>query len=770
MKSFFYKMLLVASFAVACPLQADEHEIEVIKVGNDKFLRWHGKADRTYFIQVSDPNDDLKKWTWAPIIETGNDEAISYEVDGTADKGFFRLWFSDQPTSDPDGDDFDFDGLSNWDEVNTHQTNPLMWDSDDDGLPDYWEIEHGLDPNDDGSIDLANGAYGDPDGDGLTNDSEYWLWADPNLADTDSDGLNDYDEVFLYGTNLWDLDSDDDTLNDGVEVLTHATNPLEMDTDGDWMWDDYEIANNLDPVDAADGLLDADSYTLANQLEFVFLDQGYDPFFSNIAALFPWASDPDWDGMTTQLEFVTLLTNPRQPDTDGDGYGDGWEIANAFNAKLNNRNGGPANHHPDADPDGDGRTNAQEEQMGTNPFSIDTEGDGVNDGDEDDQGSNPNDPSDKLPPPNGTVPATFTFGDHSGSHSEKYRVQLTPLVGDTGGVRYRTNRNYGQPQEGTFRLPKGAKYKVEIIHIGTNPTYRGSPRPDYDYTLLINYASNDPTTAAIINDPQGIFGTHNESNSFFADGKDAILYIAWLTSETIAQNPTNRKRDKLGVGEEVNLIVKPPMEDTSWTVTTGELDEETGSTVLLTLKDEIGTAQVNAVFLGQTLTKNFTIYAPTSIDSSTIKTTISYPIGQASAGMHLYPIVVAPTDVSFYNVQMLEVGENATNVSGYFLDHAQLSHIGNGADIWFDLDDKNQWPDTWDFARLTDWPAPWNKPGSFTWNIPAKWRVDNSTGTSPEHTIVGWNQVFSIQIGGTITVQKFGHSVTRTTSNDITSN
>jgi hypothetical protein len=88
MRPFFHVLLFAASFAAVCPLHADEHELEVVTVGNDKFLRWHGQADRTYFIQVSDPNDHLRKWTWAPIIETGNDEVISYEVDGTADKGF----------------------------------------------------------------------------------------------------------------------------------------------------------------------------------------------------------------------------------------------------------------------------------------------------------------------------------------------------------------------------------------------------------------------------------------------------------------------------------------------------------------------------------------------------------------------------------------------------------------------------------------------------------------------------------------------------------
>ena len=40
--------------------------------------------------------------------------------------------------------------------------NPFSSDEDEDGLPDSWEDLYGLDPEDDGSIDVDNG----PDGDG----------------------------------------------------------------------------------------------------------------------------------------------------------------------------------------------------------------------------------------------------------------------------------------------------------------------------------------------------------------------------------------------------------------------------------------------------------------------------------------------------------------------------------------------------------------------------------------------------------------------------
>ncbi len=52
-------------------------------------------------------------------------------------------------------------------------------DSDGDGLPDAWEVAHGLDKN---SPDGPNGASGDPDGDGFTNLQEYLAGTDPQDA------------------------------------------------------------------------------------------------------------------------------------------------------------------------------------------------------------------------------------------------------------------------------------------------------------------------------------------------------------------------------------------------------------------------------------------------------------------------------------------------------------------------------------------------------------------------------------------------------------
>jgi hypothetical protein len=180
--------LLCLAFASAEPPGIDQSLEFVTSPTGVKFIRWHGKPGRTYFIMVSDPADHLKVWRYAPNMEAGNDMDISYDVDGTADKGFFRLLYTDEPTADPYLADFDSDGIPNWLEVEEIGSDPFNSasvgiDTDQDGMPDWWEIQYGLDPNDPAD---ANG-YLVPDG--VTNLVKYKTGRNPLVvALTDSSG------------------------------------------------------------------------------------------------------------------------------------------------------------------------------------------------------------------------------------------------------------------------------------------------------------------------------------------------------------------------------------------------------------------------------------------------------------------------------------------------------------------------------------------------------------------------------------------------------
>jgi hypothetical protein len=106
---------------------------------------------------------------------------------------------------------------------------------------------------------------------------------------------------------------------------------------------------------------------------------GFDPNDPSVAG-----QDPDGDGLTNLQEFQ-LGTDPRNPDTDGDGVSDGEEVKRGTN---------PLN----ADTDGDGLTDADEIRLGTNPLNPDTDGDGIPDGIEVKLGLNP-----LVPDPTNTV-------------------------------------------------------------------------------------------------------------------------------------------------------------------------------------------------------------------------------------------------------------------------------------------------------------------------------------------------------------------------------
>ena len=119
-----------------------------------------------------------------------------------------------------------------------------------------------------------------------------WL----SLHDTDGDGLADGAETH-YGTDIHKQDSDDDGLNDYVEVVILGTDPLSPSTDG-------SSESDADQDSDGDGISNADE--IANGTN-------------------PGDNDTDADLLPDDEE-LSLGTDPANYDTDGDGASDGTEI------------------------------------------------------------------------------------------------------------------------------------------------------------------------------------------------------------------------------------------------------------------------------------------------------------------------------------------------------------------------------------------------------------------------------------------------------------
>ena len=356
-----------------------------------------------------------------------------------------------------EGKDTDGDGLPDRMEQTLYGTDWRLSDTDNDGLEDGWEIDNGLDPLDSGEAaqpdpqttnpdendentelnetfpNPDNGPFGDPDRDGLINMDEAELGTNPNLQDSDGDGLNDrWESLYTHTVETpqgpiklldpldgnWDcyiltpevkaqikadigattfdqmgnqfghscdalLDLEQpqpDSLRNYVEER-YDTNPLEEDSDGDLIADRYEIAY---------GNIDLSVHCGVIQFGTLTLKAPYHEYMSGPGDMTWFEEDMDGDGR---------LNGPGDWDSDGDGMPDGYEYCYALDEESK-RFLNPANA-TDAygDRDEDGLNNVEEYEVAytwgpenfTSPLNSDTDNDGMPDGWEHLNGIHPND-------------------------------------------------------------------------------------------------------------------------------------------------------------------------------------------------------------------------------------------------------------------------------------------------------------------------------------------------------------------------------------------
>jgi hypothetical protein len=199
----------------------------------------------------------------------------------------------------------------------------LTLDTDGDGMPDWWEVQYGLNR-------LVNDAVDDPDGDGRSSLFEYQHGTNPKVND-------------VTGTHY---------LLSLRFLFDTACRP--PDSDGDGMPDFWEIAHGLNYL-VKDASGDPDGDGRSNLSEY---NSGTDPQMNDwrgpwivASSLFVLDTGGFWGGYSL--------------DSDQDGMPDWWEIIHGLNPHLDDSS---------LNSDGDNLTNIQEYNSGTDPQANDWRG------------------------------------------------------------------------------------------------------------------------------------------------------------------------------------------------------------------------------------------------------------------------------------------------------------------------------------------------------------------------------------------------------------
>ncbi len=349
--------------------------------------------------------DQIPDWNTADMQEylVLGTSPILFDTDGDGMDDGWEVYWNLLPENPADKfEDPDVDLLPNINEYSNPGCflNPRSPDTDDDEMPDGWEVTYDLDScrNDaDEDVDLTRGVV-TPDG--LTNLEEFIEGTNPRKVDTDGDYLSDYDEVRREYS----------VVVEGI-TFTYKTDATRPDTDLDDFDDDEDGDGNFGPceeiLDGLDNDGDAEFFQrdgLDNDLDGQ-IDDG--PFGRVPTAGVPGSNPDTWlaEGVDEEHDLCDwnevnfYHTNASNADTDLEGLPDWTEI---FTDRNLTKDGLQTTNPTLRDTDGDrlddysevphlegavetclrvflpGYTDAVE--ACTDPLDPDTDGDGLEDG------------------------------------------------------------------------------------------------------------------------------------------------------------------------------------------------------------------------------------------------------------------------------------------------------------------------------------------------------------------------------------------------------
>jgi hypothetical protein len=175
----------------------------------------------------------------------------------------------------------------------------LTWHEANDGMA--WKFAMPVTIRGDGMIFAGSPGSGiqrsrivcddDSDCDGLSNSFEISINTDPGNADSDYDGVTDFNEVAYDGNNLYydpvadldplDADSDNDDFGDGLEIA-YSTDPLNINS--------QPILGDLN----ADNIVNAGDVALAEQIVLGLHEpDAYQSVLADVAPIYSGISMPD---------------------------------------------------------------------------------------------------------------------------------------------------------------------------------------------------------------------------------------------------------------------------------------------------------------------------------------------------------------------------------------------------------------------------------------------------------------------------------------------